>query len=37
MDLGQQGCDNATCPDYGNVGAGNIKDFSYVGCGRGFM
>src|SRR3954447_13740013 len=30
MELGQQWCDNATCPDYGKVGAGNIKAFSYV-------
>jgi transposase-like protein len=30
MELGQQWCDNATCPDYGKVGAGNIKAFSYI-------
>lgn len=30
MGLGQRWCDNATCPDYGNVGAGNIKAFSSV-------
>ena len=30
MELGQQWCDNATCPDYGKVGAGNLKAFSYV-------
>src|SRR5512143_952857 len=30
MELGQQWCDNATCPDYGKVGAGNIRAFSYV-------
>ena len=30
MDLGQQWCDHATCPDSGKVGAGNIKAFSYV-------
>ena len=30
MGLGQQWCDNATCRDYGKVGAGNIKAFSHV-------
>ena len=30
MELSQQWCDNATCPDYGKVGAGNIKVFSHV-------
>jgi hypothetical protein len=30
MELGQQWCDNATCPDYAKVGAGNLKAFSYV-------
>ena len=30
MELGQQWCDNAACPDYGKVGAGNIKAFRYV-------
>ena len=30
MELSQQWCDNATCRDYGKVGAGNIKAFSHV-------
>ena len=30
MELGQRWCDNATCRDYGKVGASNIKVFSYV-------
>src|SRR4051812_21974149 len=30
MELGQRWCDNATCHDYGKVGAGNIKAFSHV-------
>ena len=30
MELEQRWCDNATCRDYGNVGAGNIKAFSHV-------
>src|SRR3954454_21252315 len=30
MELSQQWCDNATCRDYGKVGAGNIKVFSHV-------
>src|SRR4051812_19724089 len=30
MELGQRWCDNATCRDYGKVGAGNIKAFSHV-------
>src|SRR5260221_674589 len=30
MELGQRWCDNATCRDYGRVGAGNIKVFSHV-------
>src|SRR3954465_920721 len=30
MELEQRWCDNATCRDYGKVGAGNIKAFSHV-------
>src|SRR3954447_17311391 len=30
MELEQRWCDNATCRDYGNVGAGNIQAFSHV-------
>src|SRR5215212_872080 len=30
MELRQRWCDNATCRDYGKLGAGNIKVFSYV-------
>jgi transposase-like protein len=30
MELRQRWCDNATCRDYGKVGAGNIRAFSHV-------
>src|SRR5947209_6495495 len=30
MEIELRWCDNATCRDYGKVGAGNIKVFSYV-------
>ena len=30
MELEERWCDNATCPDYGKVGAGNLKAFSHV-------
>ena len=30
MELEQRWCDNVTCRDYGNVGAGNIQAFSHV-------
>ena len=30
MELEEQWCDNTTCPDYGKVGAGNLKAFSSV-------
>jgi transposase-like protein len=30
MELTKRWCDNTTCPDYGKVGAGNLKAFSYV-------
>jgi hypothetical protein len=30
MELERRWCDNATCRDYGNVGAGNIQVFSHV-------
>src|SRR5512135_610817 len=30
MELEGRWCDNATCPDYAKVGAGNLKPFSYV-------
>src|SRR5437763_17090607 len=30
MELRQRWCDNATCRDYGKVGAGNVKVFSHV-------
>ena len=30
MEPGLQWCDHTTCPDYGIVGAGNIKAFSYA-------
>src|SRR5512135_3069922 len=30
MELDERWCDNTTCPDYGKVGAGNLKAFSYV-------
>jgi transposase-like protein len=30
MELAERWCDNTTCPDYGKVGAGNLKAFSHV-------
>jgi hypothetical protein len=30
MELSKRWCDNTTCPDFGKVGAGNLKAFSYV-------
>jgi transposase-like protein len=30
VELQQRWCDNATCPDYGKVGSGNLKPFSHV-------
>src|SRR3954454_7742765 len=30
MELEERWCDNTDCPDYGKVGAGNLKAFSYV-------
>jgi transposase-like protein len=30
MELSKRWCDNSTCPDFGKVGAGNLKAFSHV-------
>jgi transposase-like protein len=30
MELADRWCDNTTCPDYGKLGAGNLKPFSHL-------